>query len=143
MKDIIENKGGHRFFYHDNEPIRKESDVQLLYRLTWFGTPSDISREVNDGRGPADFKASRGSRDKSIVEFKLASNSQLKRNLVSQVEIYQKASDAHSGIKVIVYFSYEELEKVNRILNELGLQGRDNIVLIDARADNKPSASLV
>ena len=142
LKDVIENKGGHRIFYRDNEPVRSEKDIQLLYRLTWCGTPSDISREVNDGRGAADFKASRGSLDKSIIEFKLASNSQLKRNLGKQVEIYQAASDAQSSIKVITYFSETELQKLNKILNDLGLQGKENVVVIDARADNKPSASV-
>ncbi len=74
LKDVIENKGGHRLFYANDKPIRRESDLQLLFRLTWFATPSDVSREVNDGRGPVDFKISRGSLDKSLVEFKLASN---------------------------------------------------------------------
>ena len=142
LKDVIENKGGHRIFYKGNEPIRDEKHIQILYRLTWCGTPSDISREVNDGRGPADFKASRGGFDKSIIEFKLASNTQLRRNLAKQVEIYQQASDARTGIKVITYFSLSELQKLNKILNDLGLQGKENVILIDARADNKPSASV-
>ena len=141
LKDVIENKGGHRIFYPGGELIRNENDVQILYRLTWCGTPSDISREVDDGRGSADFKASRGSQDKTIIEFKLASNSHLRRNLERQVEIYQRASDADSGLKVITYFSQNELRKVNSILNELGLQGDERIILIDARSDNKPSAS--
>ena len=141
LKDVIENKGGHRIFYVNGKAIRNEKDLQILYRLTWYGTPSDISREVDDGRGSADFKASRGSQDKTIIEFKLASNSQLRRNLERQVEIYQRASDADSGLKVITYFSQSELQKVNSILNELGLQGDEHVILIDARSDNKPSAS--
>lgn len=78
LKDIIENKGGYRIFYVKGNPIKREADLQIMFRLTWFGTPSDISREVNNGRGPVDFKISRGSKDKSLVEFKLASNTQLK-----------------------------------------------------------------
>src|ERR1700693_1550192 len=66
LKDIIENKGGFRIFYVDGEPIQREEDLQVMYRLVWFGTPSDVSREVNDGRGPADFKVSRGSKEKTI-----------------------------------------------------------------------------
>ena len=113
LKDVIENKGGHKLFYYNGQPIRRESDLHILYRLTWCATISDISAEVNDGRGPADFKASRGRFDKTIIEFKLASNSQLERNLQSQVDIYKKASDAKHGIKVIIYFSRAELERVN------------------------------
>lgn len=113
-----------------------------MYRLTWFGTPSDINREVNNGRGPVDFKVSRGSPDKSLVECKLASNSKLKQNLQRQVAIYQRASDAPRALKVILYFTETEFTRVQSILKELNLSGSDDIILIDARCDNKPSASV-
>lgn len=141
LKDVIENKGGYRIFYNKGEPIRKEEDLQILYRLTWYASPSDVSREVNDGRGPVDFKVSRGAKDKTLVEMKLASNSQLKRNLKNQVPLYQKASDAEYAYKVIIYFTRVELSKVEKILRELKLTHDDNVILIDARKDNKPSAS--
>lgn len=141
LKDVIENKGGHRIFYINGKPIRNEDDLHILYRLTWFATPSDVSHEVNDGRGPADFKISRGSKDKTLVEMKLASNSQLKRNLANQAELYQKASDADTAYKVILYFTASELTNVERVLRELKLSASDKIILIDARNDNKPSAS--
>jgi hypothetical protein len=138
---VIENKGGHRLFYVRGKPIQREEDIHIAYRLTWFGTPSDVSREVNDGRGPADYKISRGRADKTIVEFKLATNPQLKRNLANQTGVYAKASDAQRSIKVILYFSEIELERVRRILNELGIPASRDIVLVDARADNKPTGS--
>jgi hypothetical protein len=141
LKDVIENKGGHRIFYVKGEPIEREGDLHVLYRMTWFASTSDVTREANDGRGPVDFKVSLGSKDKTLVEFKLASNPQLKRNLEKQAEIYQKASDADRTIKVIVYFSADELKRVERILAELKLTGHKDIVLVDARQDNKPSGS--
>ena len=141
FKDVIENKGGHRIFYTNGEPIRRETDIHILFRLTWHYTPSDISREVNDGRGPADFKISRGAYDKTLVEFKLASNTQLKRNLHKQLDIYKKASDAEIGYKVIVFFSEDELIRVEKILKELKMERDPNIYLIDAQRENKPSGS--
>lgn len=141
LKDVIENKGGHRIFYAGGKPIEREHDLHIMYRLVWFGTPSDVTREANDGRGPPDFKVSRGATDKTVVEFKLASNSQLERNLERQVEIYQKAADAKHALKVIIFFSDSELDRAIRILNKLKLNGHRDIFLIDARADNKPSAS--
>lgn len=142
FKDVIENKGGHKLFYSsDGTPIKHEVDVHIMFRLVWFGTPSDVSREVNDGRGPVDFKVSRGAADKTMVEFKLAGNSQLKRNLSKQLEIYKKAGDAQAGFKVIVFFSEAELVRVQGIVRDLGLVGDTNIVLVDARNDNKPSGS--
>jgi len=48
LKDVIENKGGHRIFYNAGQPvIRRETDPQIMYRLVWFGSPSDVSTEVN------------------------------------------------------------------------------------------------
>ncbi len=142
FKDVIENKGGHKIFYgSDDKPIRREKDVHILFRLVWYGTPSDVSREVDDGRGPADYKISRGAKDKTLVEFKLASNSQLKRNLLKQLNIYKKASDAEWGFKVIIYFSEQELIRVQSILSELDMGQDKNIILIDACIDNKPSGS--
>ena len=73
--------------------------------------------------------------------FKLASNPQLKRNIQRQAEIYKRASDAETGFKVIVCFTEAEQIKVEGILEELGMLRDPSIVLIDARDDNKPSAS--
>ena len=141
LKDVIENKGGHRFFYDDKGvPIEREKDLHVLYRLVWFGTPSDFGAEANDGRGPVDFKISRGT-EKTLVEMKLAKNTKLAINLKNQVPIYQKASDADKGIKAIIYFTVPELAKVKRILKDLKMTDNPDIVLIDARRDNKPSAS--
>ncbi len=141
LKHVIEDQGGHRLFYKDGKPFQYEKDLQIMFRLVWFGTPSDVSSEVNDGRGPADFKISRGSGDKTIVEMKLAKNNALKRNLEKQAEIYQRASGAKSAIKVIVYFTEAEHGRVVRILSELDMLDCRDVVLIDARMDNKPSAS--
>jgi hypothetical protein len=142
LKDVIENKDGYRIFWRDGQPIQKEEDLQILYRLTWYGTPSDVNREVNNGRGPADFAVSRGAADKSLVECKLASNTKLKQNLQHQSAIYERASDAARSLKVILYFTAEELDKVRAILKELGMENDSAIILIDARRDNKPSASV-
>ena len=141
LKDVIENKGGHRIFYHEGKAIQRESDLQILFRFVWFGSPSDVGTEANDGRGPVDYKISRGALDKTLVEMKLAKNSQLERNLEKQLPIYQAASDAKSGIKAIIYFSKAELDRVEGVLDKLKILGHKDIVLIDARNDNKPSGS--
>jgi hypothetical protein len=142
LKDVVENKGGHRLFYVDGKPLEREADLQVLYRLTWFATEAPVSREVNDGRGPADFKVSYGASDKTVVELKLAKNKSLERNLVKQTGVYEKASDAtHPSLKGILYFSESEAIRVATILKRLKLEDSPHIVLIDARADNKPSGS--
>jgi CRISPR/Cas system-associated exonuclease Cas4 (RecB family) len=141
LKHEIEHNGGYRIFYRNGQAIQRESDLQILFRLTWCATPSDFNSEVNNGRGPVDFKVSRGSKDKSLVEFKLAKNSKLTQNLRNQVAIYEKANRTDKSLKVIVYFTDEERKRVEDILKELRLEQDDSIILIDARSDNKPSAS--
>lgn len=141
LKHVIEDQDGYRLFYKDGKPVRYEKDLQIMFRLVWFGTPSDVSSEANDGRGPADYKISRGAADKTIVEMKLAKNTALRNNLARQAQIYQEASGAQSAIKVIMYFTLEERVRVLKILDELKLRDNPDVILIDARRDNKPSGS--
>jgi len=144
LKDVIENNDGYRIFYLNGHPIKREADLQIMYRLTWFADQGyDVNREVNNGRGPVDYKVSKGSADKTLVEFKLASNSKLQQNLKHQVGVYEAANNTAKSIKVIMYFSDTELSRTLGIMRDLGLVGRPDVVLIDACSSNKPSASNV
>ncbi|CAM4275674.1 hypothetical protein [Pseudoalteromonas maricaloris] len=141
LKQVIESNDGYRLFYVKGEPVKRESDLQLIFRLTWYAAEEDVNAEVNNGRGPVDYKISRGSKDSTLVEFKLASNSKLKQNLAKQVEVYKAANQTKKSIKVILYFSDTELERVLKTLKDLELKEGKELVLIDARATNKPSGS--
>lgn len=132
LKRVIEINDGYRLFYIDGNPIKREEDLQIIYRLTWYASDFDINREVNNGRGPVDYAVSKGSKDKTLIEFKLASNSKLKQNLQKQVEIYEQANNTKNSIKVILYFDNSELRKVNKILKELKIENKPDIILIDA-----------
>lgn len=127
---------------HKGKPIKKEKDLQLLFKLTWFATIFDVNSEVNNGRGPVDFKISKGDLDKTLVEFKLASNSKLKQNIANQVKVYEAANNTDHSMKVILYFNEIEHQRVINILEELNLLSDNNIILIDA-CNNKISASNV
>lgn len=142
LKHVIEDQDGYRIFYVNGKQVKRESDLQIMYRLVWFGASLDVNREVNNGRGPVDYKVSFGKKNSTLVEFKLASNSKLKQNLENQVDIYKVAAETDRAIKVIMYFSDAEFEKVTKVLNDLGIMGCPDIILIDAR-NNKPSASNV
>lgn len=143
LKDAIENKDCYLLFYNDNEPIKREKDLQLMFRLVCYGSKFDINREVNNGRGPVDYKISNGAIDTSLIEFKLAKSTKLKQNLKNQLEIYKKSNDTTNGVKVILFFTEEEEMRARKIIKELGMEYDNNIILIDARKDNKPSASNV
>jgi hypothetical protein len=60
---------------------------------------------------------------------------------MNQVKIYQEANPSSRSIKVILYFSLDELQGVRSILKELKLLEDETVGLIDARKDNKKSAS--
>ena len=139
LKHVVEDCDGYRYFYDGDKPIHREADLHIMYRLACCNTVSDANAEVNNGRGPVDFKLSRGRRDQTLVEFKLART--LKRNLEKQVDVYKNANDHPNTIKAIMYFTDEEQKKVFKILNDLELMGKNGIVLIDARKDNKIQAS--
>lgn len=141
LKHVIEDCDGYRRFYLGNDAIGREEDLKILYRMTWFASEYDFNTEVNNGRGPADAVISKGSNDKSIAEFKLASNSKLEQNLLKQAEIYKKAATAQKTIKIILFFNRQEQIKVNKILKTHNWINEESIVVIDARRDNKPSAS--
>jgi hypothetical protein len=143
FKQYVENQDGYKLINKPgtNKPFARESDVQLFFGLIFYGSEFDVNREVNNGRGPVDFKVSKGSVDKSLIEVKLASNTRLKQNLENQVEVYEKANGIRKSVKVIICYTAEEQARVDRILKELSLTGEESIVLIDARADNKPSGS--
>lgn len=138
LKHVIENCDGYRLFYDGDKPIRREADLHILYKLVCYDTFSSCGSEVNNGRGPVDFKLSQGSKDSTLVEFKLTRT--LKRNLEKQVEVYKNANRTDKAIKVILYFTDDEQAKTNKILSDLGLLGNPHIVTIDAR-DNKIQAS--
>lgn len=143
FKQYVENQDGYRLLNKPGQerPLATEKEVQLFFGLIFFGSEFDVNREVNNGRGPVDFKVSKGAVDKSLIEIKLASNSQLKRNLRNQVEVYEKANGTRTSVKMIVCYTDADVVKVDAVLKELDLRGEKSIVVIDARANNKPSGS--
>jgi hypothetical protein len=101
FKQYVENQDGYKLINRNGEAFSREDEVQLFFGLAFVGTRFDLNREPNNGRGPVDFKVSSGAYDKSLVEFKLGSNSQLKRNLEKQVAIYEKANQTLTSPEVV------------------------------------------
>lgn len=144
LKKVIENQDGYKYFYDSKgNVIRREQDLHRYFKAVWYASKFDVNSEVNNGRGPVDFKISFGANDQTLIEFKLASNNQLKDNLREQAEIYAAANNRPHIIKVILFFTKEEEQRVINILKEIKMFGKENIILIDARNDNKISASKV
>jgi hypothetical protein len=140
LKGIIEARDGYQILYNKHKPIVREKDLHILYDVSWYSTHLDVNKEVNNGRGPVDFKVSYGL-DQTLVEFKLAKNTHLKNNLANQINIYAKANHHPEKIICILFMTEKEEIRAKKILKDLNLLNKKNIILIDARSDNKPSGS--
>ena len=140
FKRWVEDKGGWESVNHVRGRA-SEREVQHLIFLALQASEFDVNREVNNGRGPVDFKVSVGAKDSALIEVKLASNTSLKRNLENQVEIYKKANETKFAVKLIVFYTQSEKNKVEKILKDLDIVEADWVLLVDARNDNKPSGS--
>jgi flagellin-like hook-associated protein FlgL len=142
FKHYVENQDGYTLINRGGgKPFASEREVQTFFGLLLAPSRFDVNREPNNGRGPVDFKISNGSLDKSLIEFKLASSTSLKRNLEKQVEIYEKANKTNQSMKVIIAYTDADIAKVTKVLAALGMSSNPAVVVVDART--KPSASTV
>lgn len=139
LKSVIEDKGGFKAFKASEN--QTEAMFQQLFKFVKECSVWDINAEVNNGQGPVDFTVSKGSQDKTIIEFKLAKSSSLKRNLQHQVEVYKKANDTDKAIVAILYFNQGEYDHVTKVLQELNLNMMENVILINGK--QKLSASII
>lgn len=111
FKRYIEDQDGWRLLNKgDSKGLSSEQDVQLFFGLLLQKSRFDVNREPNNGRGPVDFKISEGL-DKSLIEFKLAKSSSLKRNMENQVEVYKKANGTNSAVFVVIAYTASEIQK--------------------------------
>lgn len=129
------NRGGGKVFANENE-------VQGFFGLLLQASRFDVNREANNGRGPVDFKISEGL-DKTLIEFKLAKNSALQRNLKKQVAIYEKANKTNSSVTAIICYTGGDLIKTQKVMRVLGLDQPDAKKVVIINASPKKSASTV
>ncbi len=145
-KTLIEDNGLSKLLYDSNGNPKRESAAQLLF----YGIADsycnandvDLSPESNAGRGPVDFKLSRGARDKVIVEVKLTSNSQIKHGVDTQVPIYMTQEKTKKAIYLVIDNGHPKtLENFIKYYNALNQDTKNKIecVFIDGTA--KLSAS--
>ncbi len=146
FKSLIEDNGLHKLLYNSNGTSKHEAAAQLLF----YGVADsyckanniDITREGNNGRGPVDFKMSRGAKDKVVVETKLTSNSQLRHGIETQLPIYMKQESTKQALYLIIDNGHpktlENFIKYYESLDEK-IKGKISYLIIDAT--QKPSAS--
>lgn len=130
---------------HKIDSRSREKIVQAVMQLAADGYNQngiwDISRESDAGRGPVDFKVSRGA-DKTIIEVKLSNNSQWLHGYIKQIEEYAKAEQTDKRIYVFIDLeNTNRSEKLKKIRDQKYNDGENppELFIIDAYC--KPSAS--
>lgn len=141
FKHCIEEKDLYKNLYKEDGITPASEDwIQRLFWFVWYGTPSAVNREPKNGLGEPDYVASRGAKDQSLIEFKLASSKTLEKNLLNQLEAYKKPNNTKQGIWVILVFTDDEYQKVQLLMQKHDLKVEDYII-VDARKNNKIAPS--
>jgi hypothetical protein len=139
---FVEQSGGGSLIMGD------ESNAQKVF-LAGAGqiakyNDADLSREAETGRGPVDFKVSRGYRRRALIELKRASNSTYWNGLLVQLPTYLLAEDVDVGHFLTIVETDSDhalVGKIESVLAVLRARVRWQVEshVIDAR--KRPSAS--
>lgn len=150
-KDFIELRSGYKLLWNDTRTTpRSEEDVQLLFKGILDehcrANNIDLTREVNQGMGPIDFRFSCGYSNRVLLEVKLAKNTKFWNGLKVQLPQYMKIDSCKKGIFLVIVYSDKDIKRINDIqeINRDVCQYHNvdiKIVVVDARISNKESAS--
>lgn len=152
FQDLVENTNAYKLFYDDNKHIKHERASQQAFQLfasSYCNANNlDISPESNGGRGPVDFKFSKG-KEKVLVELKLSSAkiTTLTHCLETQIKIYEKSEDTKESILLILMVganaisAEKKIEDLIKYKNDTLKNAKylPEIIAVDALI--KPSAS--
>jgi hypothetical protein len=129
---------------------RRETIAQVIARAAWIeharAQDIDITREADCGRGPVDFKFSRGWTMRGLIEVKHIESSQFAHGAETQLPTYLKGEQAPFGIYLCIGyrdkdFDDDRLKLVRDACTAISVDGKTQIVPIFVDARPKPSAS--
>ena len=144
FKDLIENKDLWKNLWVDGVHLDEGYAQRLFYALAVSvckDNDLDVSPESNEGGGPVDFKFSRGSKAKHLLEVKM-SDGNLIHGYETQLEVYKKAASTESATYLVVEVHNLSKTKRNKLIGLYEKQSkpkRSNLCFVDARI--KKSAS--
>ncbi|WP_161600240.1 hypothetical protein [Serinicoccus marinus] len=108
----------------------------------------DLGQEVNRGRGPVDFKFSKGWEMRALLEIKRIHSSGFFTGASRQLPQYLKTEQIDYGVYLCVGYTDEDfsesrLKRVQETIDALGKEAKVTmrLVVVDARRTNKTSAS--
>lgn len=150
-KNYIENNKGWSLLWNEDGTPKREEAAQLLFlgivKQYCRANDIDISREPNIGRGPVDFKVSKGYQFRALLELKLAKNTKFWNGVTKQLPQYQKAEGVNIGYFIVVLYSNNDLKRlktikavVDKVKQETGY--RMEALVVDARRDPLSASKL-
>jgi hypothetical protein len=145
---LVEDNGLYRLLYDPHGKPINERYAQLLF----FGIADayceannlDLSREPNAGRGPVDFKISRGYEARITVEVKYSANPRLVDGYLAQLPAYNAAEQSQESVYLVIRNTIRDSRRL-AALHEAEREARESssrapeIVIVDGRW--KPTAS--
>ena len=150
FRHFVEEEEGYQLLWNDPPGGPKpEKAAQLLFaglaKHYCRANNVDISREVETGRGPVDFKFSQGYEFRVLLDVKLASNSRFWHGLRRQIPTYLRASQISTGFFLVVVHKPKDFDKLTDIRTAVTNVGTEigatlHVTVVDATRP-KPSAS--
>lgn len=146
----VKEKKGNQLLWLGEDPA-PEVNAQILFDLLadQYSRLADINtdREIETGRGPVDFKFSKGYKYQAHLEVKRAASSQLEHGLEKQLPTYLHADRVKIGFYVVICYDDEDINKAVTLAKEakaLSCSLNINLLLYKIEAFKKiPSASKV
>ena len=146
FKGMVENNRLREALFVGERP-RREKVVQSVFhaiaRVHCGYNDLDVAAETDAGRGPVDFKLSRGSAFGTLVELKLSDNRQLVHGYEVQLQEYKKAEHAARTIYLVLDVgagaSAKNIAKLREAMTAPWDGPRPTVVFVDGT--RKPSAS--
>jgi hypothetical protein len=150
FKKMVEDKG-YKLLLNENGIPRDEDSCQILFDIYLKNycksREIDLTREVQTGRGPIDFRFSSTVNFIAHVELKKENNPKLVHGLSKQLPTYMNSEEVSIGFFVIFDFGTKDILKLKEELKTQRIKLEKNkriklrIIYIDARP--KPSASKI
>lgn len=141
FQTLVQDNGLFHLLYDEDKNLKNERAAQLLF----FGIADaycaandlDLSRETNAGRGPVDFKVSKGYQARVTVEVKYSANKQLCHGFTTQLPIYNRAERTEHSIFLIIKTAEKPpvLERIKRLHKEETEKGNrvPKVIIVDGR----------
>ncbi len=143
FKKLIEHNGLWEVI-HDRPERTSQLTFYAIADAYCKANDLDLSPEANGGRGPVDFKLSRGANVKILVEVKRSTNTRLFHGFERQLPIYEAAEDSQHSFFLVVQETKRRTKALHKVLKlELERRSRSlrtpEVRIVDASP--KPSAS--